>query len=206
MGFVPSQMLGYGNGGDHVYAWANDGEFMKDDRTAWMDNPKLVETLQWQADVIERRAAWIRRWSTAPRPTIAGFALRGRHSAMMVSGDWVLMDISKYYEGMNFGTRAVAHARQRYGRDRPWRRLLLNTCRRAPNSGRDLAFLDVLASRDRAGAPGRAVLGQSIRAPKEAALSDEVVDELALSGAAAHGERVDGNMRELPPDYAGRPS
>ena len=29
MGFIPSQMLGYGNGGDYVYAWANGAEFMK---------------------------------------------------------------------------------------------------------------------------------------------------------------------------------
>ncbi len=72
----------------------------------------------------------------------------------------------------------------------------------APNLDETFAFLDVLASRD--SQVLQAVLGQSIPCLKEAALSDEVVNEAALSGLAAHGERVDG-ICELPPDYAGRP-
>lgn len=105
MGFVPSQTLGYGNGGDYVYAWANGGEFMKDDRTAWMDNPKLVETLQWSYDCvqavggIEKASEFSAGW-----PTIAGFSPFGAGKlAMMVSGDWNLSNFANYYPDLNFG-------------------------------------------------------------------------------------------------------
>lgn len=105
MGFVPSQMLGYGNGGDYVYAWANGGEFMKDDKTAWLDNPKLVETLQWQLDCInavggiQKAADFAAGW-----PTQAGFSPFGAGKlAMMVSGDWNLSNFAKYYPDLKFG-------------------------------------------------------------------------------------------------------
>ena len=105
MGFVPSQALGYGNGGDYVYAWANSGEFMQDDFTAWMDNPKLVEALQWSYDCVEavggiqQAAEFSAGW-----PTIAGFSPFGAGKlAMMVSGDWNLANFDKYYPDINFG-------------------------------------------------------------------------------------------------------
>ena len=105
MGFVPSQMLGYGNGGDYVYAWANGAEFMKDDRTAWLDNPKLVETMQWQYDCvnavggIDKASEFSSGW-----PTVAGFNPFGTgRLAMMVSGDWNLSTFARYYEDLNFG-------------------------------------------------------------------------------------------------------
>jgi multiple sugar transport system substrate-binding protein len=105
MGFVPSQMLGYGNGGDYVYAWANGGEFMKDDKTAWLDNPKLVETLQWQLDCInavggiQKAADFSAGW-----PTQAGFSPFGSgRLALMVSGDWNLSNFAKYYPDLKFG-------------------------------------------------------------------------------------------------------
>ncbi len=176
MGFVPSQMLGYGNGGDYVYAWANGGEFMKDDRTAWMDNPKLVETLQWQADVIEAVGGMDKASEfSAGWPTIAGFSPFGAGNlAVMVSGDWVLMDISKYYEGMNFGM-APWHMR---GSDTDVTGFAGGFCLAvpagAPNLDETFAFLNVLASRD--SQVLQAVLGQSIPCLKEAALSDEVVN------------------------------
>ena len=105
MGFVPSQALNYGNGGDYVYAWANGGEFLKDERTAWMDNPKLVETLQWQLDVVnavggmDKAAEFAAGW-----PTTAGYSPFGAGKlAMMVNGDWMLSNFAQYYPDINFG-------------------------------------------------------------------------------------------------------
>ena len=176
MGFVPSQMLGYGNGGDYVYAWANGGVFMKDDRTAFMDDPKLVETLQWQADVVEA-VGGIEKASefSAGWPTIAGFSPFGSGKlAMMVSGDWNLSDIAKYYEGLNFGM-APWHIR---GSDTEVTGFAGGFCLAvpagAPNLPETFEFLNFLASRD--SQVLQAQLSQSIPCLKEAALSDEVVN------------------------------
>lgn len=105
MGFVPYESRGYGNGGDYVYAWANGGEFMKDDRTAWLDNPQLVQTLQWQKDVvdavggIQAAAEFSAGW-----PSTAGFSPFGTGVlAMMVHGDWNLTQLNQYYPDLNFG-------------------------------------------------------------------------------------------------------
>jgi multiple sugar transport system substrate-binding protein len=105
MGYVPAQVLNYGNGGDFVYAWANGGEFMKDEKTAWMDNPKLIETLTWQNDVItavggmDKASAFASGW-----PTTAGFSAFGSGKlAMAVDGDWNLANWKKYYPDLKFG-------------------------------------------------------------------------------------------------------
>jgi len=105
MGFVPFEKNGYGNGGDYVYAWSNGGEFMKDDRTAWMDNPKLVETLQWQKDVVEG-VGGIPLLLVAVGSLLVGivFTLFGAGTlAMMVNGDWNLSQFNEYYPDLNFG-------------------------------------------------------------------------------------------------------
>jgi multiple sugar transport system substrate-binding protein len=105
MGFVPSQMLNYGNGGDYVYAWADGGEFMKDDKTAWLDNPKLVETLQWELDCvnavggIDKTAAFAAGW-----PTTAGYSPFGAGKLVLsMDGDWNLSNFAKYYPDLKFG-------------------------------------------------------------------------------------------------------
>ena len=107
MGFVPTQTLGavYGNGGDFVYAWANGAVFLKDDKTAFMDDPKLVETLTWEADVqnavggIDKASAFSSGW-----PTTAGYSPFGAGKlAMMTNGDWNLATFAKYYPDLKFG-------------------------------------------------------------------------------------------------------
>ena len=105
MGFIPSQVLNYGNGGDYVFAWADGGEFMKDDKTAWMDNPKLVETLTWENDCVkavggmDKASAFASGW-----PTTAGFSAFGSGKlAMAVDGDWNLSSFAKYYPDLKFG-------------------------------------------------------------------------------------------------------
>jgi ABC-type glycerol-3-phosphate transport system substrate-binding protein len=105
MGLVPSQTMGYGNGGDYVYAWANGGQYLKDERTAWMNNPKLVETLQWELDMveavggIEKAAEFSSGW-----PTVAGFSPFGAGKlAMTMNGDWNLKNFSDFYPDLQFG-------------------------------------------------------------------------------------------------------
>ena len=44
---LPSQMLGYGNGGDYVYPGPTAPSPHR-----LLDNPKLVETMQWQYDCV----------------------------------------------------------------------------------------------------------------------------------------------------------
>lgn len=106
MGFIPTQVLSnaYGNGGDYIYVWANDGDFLKDERTAWMDNPKIVETLQWEYDItnavggIDKAAEFSSGW-----PSMAGFNPFGSgYLAMMVNGGWNLADFAEYYPDLEF--------------------------------------------------------------------------------------------------------
>ncbi len=107
MGFVPTQTLGavYGNGGDFVYAWANGATFLKDERTAFMDDPRLVETLTWEYDVqeavggIDAASTFSSGW-----PTTAGYSPFGAGKlAMMTNGDWNLATFAKYYPDLKFG-------------------------------------------------------------------------------------------------------
>lgn len=175
MGFVPSQMLGYGNGGDYVYAWANGGEFMKDERTSWLDNPKLVETLQWQFDCvnavggIDKASEFSSGW-----PTMAGFSPFGTgRLAMMVSGDWNLSTFSRYYEDLNFG---MAPWRMR-GQMDAYTGFAGGFCLAVPAGAQSLdetfAFLDFLASFDSQVA--HTLRYQNIPCLIEAALSEEVI-------------------------------
>jgi multiple sugar transport system substrate-binding protein len=107
MGFVPTQTLGavYGNGGDIVYAWANGAVFLKDPKTAFMDDPKLVETLTWEADCqtavggVDKASTFSSGW-----PTTAGYSPFGAGKlAMMTNGDWNLATFAKYYPDLKFG-------------------------------------------------------------------------------------------------------
>jgi ABC-type glycerol-3-phosphate transport system substrate-binding protein len=176
MGFVPFEKQGYGNGGDYVYAWSNGGEFMKDDRTAWLDNPKLVETLQWQKDVvdavggIQAAADFSAGW-----PSTAGFSPFGAGTlAMMVNGDWNLSQFKEYYPDLNFGM-APWHVR---GSESDVTGFAGGFCLAVPAGGTSMEesykLLNYMTSQ-----PVQLDLGiqrQSIPALKEAALDEELIN------------------------------
>ena len=179
MGFVPSQMLGYGNGGDYVYAWANEGQFMKDDRTASLDDSKLVETLQWQLDCVEAVGGMEQASEfSAGWPTIAGFSPFGAGNlAMMVSGDWNLGNFPKYYEDLNFGMEPW-HMR---GSDTDVTGFAGGFCLAVPAGAEELDatfdFLNFLGSFESQVA--HTMIVQNIPCLIEAALSDEVIESSA---------------------------
>ena len=78
---------------------------MKDERTAWLDNPLLVETMQWQYDCVNAVGGIdVASEFSSGWPTVAGFNPFGTgRLAMMVSGDWNLSTFARYYEDLNFG-------------------------------------------------------------------------------------------------------
>lgn len=176
MGFVPFEKQGYGNGGDYVYAWSNGGEFMKDDRTAWLDNPKLVETLQWQKDVvsavggIQAAADFSAGW-----PTTAGFSPFGAGTlAMMVNGDWNLSQFNEYYPDLNFGM-APWHVRDS---ETDVTGFAGGFCLAVPTGGTDMEssfkLIDFMTSYDTQLDFG--IQRQTIPCLKEAALSEELIN------------------------------
>lgn len=176
MGFVPSQTLGYGNGGDYVYAWANGGEFMEDDRTASLDDPKLVETLQWQYDCVEA-VGGIEKASefSAGWPSIAGFSPFGSGKlAMMVSGDWNLANFAEYYPDLNFGMEPWYMR----GSDTDVTGFAGGFCLAVPAGAPDLdqtfEFLDFLAGYE--SQVTHTLITQNIPCLIEAALSEEVIN------------------------------
>ena len=179
MGFVPSQVLSnaYGNGGDYVYVWANGGEYMKDKYTAWMDNPKIVETLQWQIDIgeavggIEKTAEFSAGW-----PDIAGFSPFGAGVlAIMVSGDWCLRQFADYYPDVNFGMTPW-HVR---GSETETTGISGGHCLAVPAGAESLLatyqLLSFLHSPD--SMLNIALQGQQIPCLKSVALSDEVISD-----------------------------
>jgi len=176
MGFIPCQTLGYGNGGDYVYAWANGAKYMKDERTAWMDNPKLVETLQWEFDCveavggIEKASEFSSGW-----PTVAGFSPFGAGKlAMMVNGDWNLSTFAKYYPDLKFG---MAPWRMR-GKEDEYTGFAGGFCWAVPAGAKQLEptfeFLNFLNSYESHLDAG--IRYQVIPCLKKAALSDELIN------------------------------
>ena len=105
LGLLPYSFQGLGNGGDVVIPWANGGNFLKDERTASMNDPKLVESLQWMLDVtnavggINNVSAFV-----SGLPATAGYSAFGAGKvAMVMDGDWQLANLAKFYPDLKFG-------------------------------------------------------------------------------------------------------
>lgn len=105
LGLLPYSFQGLGNGGDLVVPWANGGNFLKDERTASMNDPKLVESLQWMLDVTEAEGG-INNVSAfiSGLPATAGYSAFGAGTvAMVMDGDWQLANLAKFYPDLKFG-------------------------------------------------------------------------------------------------------
>jgi multiple sugar transport system substrate-binding protein len=92
------------NGGDYVIPWANGGEFMKDKKTAWMDNPKLVEALQFELDAVNSVGGIkeVAKFASA-LPNTSGYSSFGAGKlAFFIGGDWELANFAKYYPDLKF--------------------------------------------------------------------------------------------------------
>ena len=112
LGFSPQ----YGNSWLYLYGWQNGGRFMSEDgRTCTLDDPRIVEALQYMVDVYEALGG-IEKVSLFETTFQAGELdpfLSGK-VVMKIDGDWFLTGIADLAPGLRFG---VAPAPPPRGRD-----------------------------------------------------------------------------------------
>lgn len=102
VGFEPQ----HGNAWLYLYGWANGGEFLSEDgRTCTLDDPRIVEALEWTTDVFDAYGgaydvvAFRKSFQTyAQDPFFIN------QVAMLIHGDWFLRDMARYKRDMDFGT------------------------------------------------------------------------------------------------------
>ena len=101
LGFAPQ----YGNSWLYLYGWQNGGRFMSDDGlTCTLDDPRIVEALQYMVDVYEALGG-IEKVSLFETTFQAGEFdpfLTGQ-VAMKIDGDWFLTGIADLAPNMRFG-------------------------------------------------------------------------------------------------------
>ncbi len=102
VGFEPQ----HGNAWLYLYGWANGGEFLSEDgRTATLEDPRVVEALQWTTDVFDAYGgaadvvAFRKSFQTAAQDP---FFIN--QIALLIHGDWFLRDLARYKRDMDFGT------------------------------------------------------------------------------------------------------
>lgn len=94
-----------GNSWLYMYAWQNGGEFMSPDgRTCTMDEPQVVQALQWLTDCYDALGGYAA--VAATESSYQGDWLDpflNDRLAMRVDGNWFLTLIARYRKGMEFG-------------------------------------------------------------------------------------------------------
>lgn len=102
MGFIPN----YGNSWLYLYGWQNGGEFMSQDgRTCTLNDPKIVEALQWMVhfyDMLGGRAKVVSGFESGFQGLGADPFLIGK-VAMKIDGNWCLDNIARYKPDLDFG-------------------------------------------------------------------------------------------------------
>jgi multiple sugar transport system permease protein len=102
VGFEPQ----HGNAWLYLFGWANGGRFMSEDgRTCTLNDPKIVEALQWTTDLYDALGGMSS--VVAFRKGFQGDAqdpFIQNQIAMYVNGDWFLRDLVRYKPDMRFGT------------------------------------------------------------------------------------------------------
>ena len=101
IGFIPN----YGNSWLYLYGWQNGGHFMSPDgRTCTLNDPRIVEALQYVVDVydalggVEKTDAFAASFQAEELdPFLTGKV------AMVINGNWNLDLIARYKPDMNFG-------------------------------------------------------------------------------------------------------
>ena len=109
IGFIPAGGVGgtaSGNGAEWVLAFANAAEFLKDDQTAWMDNPDLVETLTWQKSCLDALGGTdvVSEFATG-LPNEQGFDPFGAGTvAINIKGSFDFFRLFNNYPELNYST------------------------------------------------------------------------------------------------------
>jgi len=106
IGFSPL----FGPAGFYLYGWQNGGEYMTaDGRRCTLDDPKIVEALQWIVDYYDAAGGRAKIKTFEAVGFLSGALdpfLIGR-MAMVVDGDWKLSNIARYKPDMEFGVMPV---------------------------------------------------------------------------------------------------
>ncbi len=115
VGFEPQ----HGNGWLYMYGWMNGGEFLSEDgRRCTLDDPRIVEALQWTTDVYDALggAQDVNAFKKSFQPGAQDPFFIGQ-IALFINGDWFLRDLARYARDMRFGTWPAPVPRARL--DRP---------------------------------------------------------------------------------------
>jgi multiple sugar transport system permease protein len=102
VGFEPQ----HGNGWLYMYGWMNGGEFLsKDGLTCTLDDPRVVEALQWTTDVYDSMGGVqdVNAFKKSFQPG-AQDPFFMNQIALFINGDWFLRDLGRYARDMRFGT------------------------------------------------------------------------------------------------------
>lgn len=102
VGFEPQ----HGNGWLYMYGWMNGGEFLSDDGlTCTLDDPKIVEALQWTTDVYDSMGGVqdVNAFKKSFQPG-AQDPFFMNQIGLFINGDWFLRDLGRYARDMKFGT------------------------------------------------------------------------------------------------------
>jgi len=118
VGFEPQQ----GNAWLYLFGWGNGGEFLSDDgRTCTLNDPRIVEALQWTTDVYDALGgadevnAFKKSFQTAAQdPFLLG------QVGMFVNGDWFLRDVARYRRDMPFVTAPAPVPTARIAEGKPY--------------------------------------------------------------------------------------
>jgi len=104
IGFIPN----YGNSWLYFYGWQKGGRFMSEDgRTCTLNDPKIVEALEWMTYAYDRMGG--RREVVSAFES--GFAAGGTPAdpffmeqvAMKIDGNWMLSFVARYKPELDFG-------------------------------------------------------------------------------------------------------
>ncbi len=117
VGFEPQ----HGNAWLYLYGWSAGGQFLSDDgRQCTLDDPAIVEALQWTTDIYDamggadKVVAFRKSFQVdAQDPFVMG------QIAMFVHGDWFMRDLVRYKPDMRFGTIAPPIPQRRLDAGKP---------------------------------------------------------------------------------------
>ena len=102
VGFEPH----HGNGWLCMYGWMAGGEFLSEDgRTCTLDDPAIVEALQWTTDVYDAMGG-VQDVNAFKTSFLSGTQdpFFNHQIGMFINGDWYLRDLARYARHMKFGT------------------------------------------------------------------------------------------------------
>lgn len=113
VGFDPH----HGNAWLYLWGWMNGGEFLSPDgRRCTLDDPRIVEALQWTTDVYDALGGVqdVNAFKKAFQREAQDPFFQNQ-IAMCCHGDWFLRDLARFARGMKFGTCPAPVPEKRLG-------------------------------------------------------------------------------------------